>query len=96
MDNTDLRDLLEFTHTQLNTIRSAVAASGHARVMFSIDCLVGAAAEQAKCKLAGLDRGQMPIGRRESIEAVDGTVRPGKTPPHRAGRGLSPRARRSP
>lgn len=95
MDNTDLRDLLEFTHTQLNTIRKAVAASGHARVMFSIDCLVGAAAEQAKCKLAGLNCGEMPIGRH--VNATDGgVVESGKLVSGRAGQGLSPRARRSP
>lgn len=97
VDNTDLRDLLEFTHTQLNTIRKAVAASGHARAMFSIDCLVGAAAEQAKCKLAGLNCGDMPMGRRESIDAVDdGVVASGKLVSGRAGQGVSPRPRRSP
>ncbi|MET2825557.1 hypothetical protein [Mesorhizobium shangrilense] len=95
MDNTNLRDLLEFTHTQLNTIRKAVAASGHARTMFSIDCLVGAAAEQAKCKLAGLNGGDMPMGRR--IDAVDdGVAAPGKLASGRAGQGVSPRPRRCP
>jgi hypothetical protein len=93
VDNTDLRDLLEYTHSQLNTIRKAVAASGHARTMFSIDCLVGAAAEQAKCKLAGLNCGDMPIGRHESD---DGVVGAGKVAPGKAGQGLSGRARRSP
>jgi len=95
VDNTDLRDLLEYTHTQLNTIRKAVAASGHARTMFTIDCLVGAAAEQAKCKLAGLNCGEMPIGRH--IDATDdGVVAPGKLASDRAGQGVSPRPRRSP
>jgi hypothetical protein len=94
VDNTNLRDLLEFTHTQLNTIRKAVAASGHARAMFSIDCLVGAAAEQAKCKLAGLNSGEMPTGRHTDA-TYDGVVAPAKLESGRAGQGVSPRPRRS-
>ena len=63
MDHAELIDLLDYTHSQLNKIRQAVAASNHAGAMFTIDCLIGAAAEQTKCKLAGLERAGMPVGR---------------------------------
>lgn len=63
MNHTDLVELLDYTHTQLSKIRQAVAASDHAGTMLSIDCLIGAAAEQTKCKLASLEHAGMPIGR---------------------------------
>ncbi|QKC86226.1 hypothetical protein [Mesorhizobium sp. NZP2077] len=63
MDHAELIDLLDYTHAQLNKIRQAVAASDHAGAMFAIDCLIGAAAEQTKCKLADLEHAGMPVGR---------------------------------
>ena len=63
MDHAELIDLLDYTHAQLSKIREAVAASNHAGAMFTIDCLIGAAAEQTKCKLAGLEHAGMPVGR---------------------------------
>jgi hypothetical protein len=63
LDHTDLVELLDYTQAQLSKIRQAVAASDHAGTMFAIDCLVGAAAEQTKCKLAGLEHAGMPVGR---------------------------------
>lgn len=63
MHQSDLLELLDFTHTQLSKIRQAVAASDHAGTMFAIDCLVGAAAEQTRCKLASLEHAGMPVGR---------------------------------
>ena len=63
MDNAELIDLLDYTHAQLSKIRQAVAASDHAGAMFTIDCLIGAAAEQTKCKLAGLEHAGMPVCR---------------------------------
>ena len=63
LDHAELIDLLDYTHAQLSKIRQAVAASDHAGAMFTIDCLVGAAAEQTKCKLAGLEHAGMPVGR---------------------------------
>jgi hypothetical protein len=75
LDHTDLVELLDYTQTQLTKIRQAVAASDHAGAMFAIDCLVGAAAEQTKCKLASLEHAGLPIGR----DAVEGSApRPGK------------------
>ena len=73
MDHAELIDLLDYTHAQLNKIRQAVAASDHAGTMFAIDCLIGAAAEQTKCKLAGLEHAGMPIGRDGPVGA-SGTV----------------------
>ncbi|WP_292186076.1 hypothetical protein [Mesorhizobium sp.] len=44
--------------------------------MFAIDCLVGAAAEQTKCKLASLVHAGLPIG---PHQAADGfKARPGE------------------
>ena len=63
LDHAELIDLLDYTHAQLSKIREAVAASNHAGAMFTIDCLIGAAAEQTKCKLAGLEHAGMPVGR---------------------------------
>ena len=73
LDHTELIDLLDYTHAQLNKIRQAVAASDHAGTMFAIDCLIGAAAEQTKCKLAGLEHAGMPVGR-EGPVSRDGPV----------------------
>jgi len=95
LDHTDLVELLDYTQAQLSKIRQAVAASDHAGTMFAIDCLVGAAAEQTKCKLASLEHAGLPIGRNGPIgqngpvgrhSAADafegGAARPGKvTPP---------------
>lgn len=67
MDHTGLVELLDYTHSQLGKIRQAVAASDHAGTMFSIDCLVGAAAEQTRCKLASLQHAGLPIGKGEPI-----------------------------
>ncbi|CAN7432007.1 hypothetical protein [Mesorhizobium sp. LjRoot246] len=79
MDHTDLVELLGYTHTQLTKIRQAVAASDHAGAMFAIDCLVGAAAEQTKCKLASLEHAGLPIG---PYQAADGfKARPGEAKP---------------
>jgi hypothetical protein len=61
LDRTDLLALLKHTQAQLNEIRQAVAASDHAGAMFAIDCLVGAAAEQTRCKLASLEHAGFPI-----------------------------------
>ncbi|MER8983439.1 MULTISPECIES: hypothetical protein [unclassified Mesorhizobium] len=63
MDHTGLVELLDYTQAQLTKIRQAVAASEHAGAMFTIDCLVGAAAEQTKCKLASLEHAGLPVGR---------------------------------
>jgi hypothetical protein len=73
LDHTDLVELLDYTQAQLSKIRQAVAASDHAGTMFAIDCLVGAAAEQTKCKLAGLEHAGMPVGRDASVGG-SGTV----------------------
>jgi hypothetical protein len=85
LDHIDLLELLDYTHAQLSKIRQAVAASGHAGTMFSIDCLVGAAAEQTKCKLASLKHAGMPIGQdgpvglHRATDAVEGRIRrPGR------------------
>lgn len=91
MDHTGLVELLDYTQTQLSKIRQAVAASDHVGDMFAIDCLVGAAAEQTKCKLASLEHAGLPIGRDGPIgregpmsrnSAADayevGATRPGK------------------
>ncbi|MBZ9775450.1 hypothetical protein [Mesorhizobium sp. CO1-1-8] len=67
MDHTGLVELLDYTQAQLTKIRQAVAASEHAGAMFTIDCLVGAAAEQTKCKLASLEHAGLPIDRDGSI-----------------------------
>lgn len=75
MDHTDLVELLDYTQAQLSKIRQAVAASDHAGAMFAIDCLVGAAAEQTKCKLASLEHAGLPIGR-DAFEG--GAAPPGK------------------
>ncbi|RVA20713.1 hypothetical protein EN935_33155 [Mesorhizobium sp. M7D.F.Ca.US.004.03.1.1] len=75
MDHTDLVELLDYTQAQLSKIRQAVAASDHAGAMFAIDCLVGAAAEQTKCKLASLEHAGLPIGR-DAFEG--GAPAPGK------------------
>lgn len=72
MDHTDLVELLNYTQAQLSKIRLAVAASEHAGTMLAIDCLVGAAAEQTKCKLASLEHAGMPIGKDEP-SGQDGT-----------------------
>ena len=63
MDHTGLVELLDYTQAQLTKIRQAVAASDHAGAMFTIDCLVGAAAEQTKCKLASLEHAGLPISK---------------------------------
>jgi hypothetical protein len=63
VEQTDLLELLDDIHAQLSKIRRAVAASDHASAMFAIDCLVGAAAEQTRCKLASLEHAGMPVGR---------------------------------
>ncbi|MFA6155580.1 hypothetical protein [Mesorhizobium sp.] len=63
MEQTDLLELLDDIHAQLSKIRQAVADSDHAGAMFTIDCLVGAAAEQTRCKLASLEHAGMPVGR---------------------------------
>ena len=93
MDHTDLVELLDYTQVQLSKIRQAVAASDHAGTMFAIDCLVGAAAEQTKCKLASLEHAGLPIGRdgpvgqngpvgHSAADAFEGGVaRPGKVTP---------------
>lgn len=73
LDNAELIDLLDYTHTQLSKIRQTVAASNHVGTMFTIDCLIGAAAEQTKCKLAGLEHAGMPVGRDAPVGA-SGTV----------------------
>ena len=53
--------------------------------MFAIDCLVGAAAEQTKCKLASLEHAGLPIGPDGPIgpyqPADDFKARPGKATP---------------
>lgn len=74
LDHPDLLELLDYTHAQLSKIRQAVAASDHAGTMFSIDCLVGAAAEQTKCKLAILEHAGMPVGRHAASDAQDRDV----------------------
>ncbi|MFD1984140.1 hypothetical protein ACFSOZ_15905 [Mesorhizobium newzealandense] len=80
MDHTGLVELLDYTQAQLSKIRQAVAASDHAGAMFTIDCLVGAAAEQTKCKLASLEHAGMPIGRDAEVtpsgEPVTGSPTP--------------------
>ncbi|UVK46426.1 hypothetical protein BPNPMPFG_002070 [Mesorhizobium sp. AR07] len=88
LDHTGLVELLDYTHAQLSKIRQAVAASDHAGAMFAIDCLVGAAAEQTKCKLASLEHAGLPIGRNGPIgrhsaadEFEGGVARPGKLTP---------------
>ena len=63
VEQTDLLELLDDIHAQLSKIRRAVAASDHAGAMFAIDCLVGAAAEQTRCKLASLEHAGMPVCR---------------------------------
>ncbi|QND55917.1 hypothetical protein [Mesorhizobium huakuii] len=73
MDHAELIDILDYTYTQLSKIRQAVAASDHAGTMFAIDCLIGAAAEQTRCKLAGLEHAGMPVGRDAPVGA-NGTV----------------------
>jgi len=79
LDHPDLVELLDYTHSQLSKIRQAVAASDHAGTMFAIDCLVGAAAEQTKCKLASLEHAGMPIGRHGAADTFEGNVeRPAK------------------
>ncbi|WP_195179321.1 hypothetical protein [Mesorhizobium sp. INR15] len=72
MDHTNLFELLDYTHAQLSKIRAAVAASGHAGTMFNIDCLVGAAAEQTRCKLASLEHAGMPVARDGVRNTLDG------------------------
>jgi hypothetical protein len=42
--------------------------------MFAIDCLVGAAAEQTKCKLASIEHAGMPIGGHGEADAFEGSV----------------------
>ena len=79
LEHVELIDLLDYTHAQLSKIRQAVAASDHAGAMFTIDCLIGAAAEQTKCKLAGLEHAGMPVGRdgpvgRDAPVGTSGTV----------------------
>ncbi|MER8375539.1 hypothetical protein [Mesorhizobium sp. M1406] len=69
MDHIDLLKLLDYTHAQLSTIRQVLAASGHADTMFAIDCLLGAAAEQTRCKLASLEHAGMPVGRHGAWDA---------------------------
>ncbi|RUZ80221.1 hypothetical protein EN943_04790 [Mesorhizobium sp. M7A.F.Ca.US.006.01.1.1] len=78
MDHTGLVELLDYTQAQLTKIRQAVAASEHAGAMFTIDCLVGAAAEQTKCKLASLEHAGLPIGRDGPIDGNGGAAPPGK------------------
>ena len=85
LDHTGLVELLDYTQAQLSKIRQAVAASDHAGAMVTIDCLIGAAAEQTKCKLASLEHAGLPIGRNEPVgrkRAADdyevGATRPGK------------------
>ncbi|KQU83248.1 hypothetical protein ASD99_06495 [Mesorhizobium sp. Root695] len=78
LDHTDLVELLDYTQAQLSKIRQAVAESDHGGAMFAIDCLVGAAAEQTKCKLASLEHAGLPIGR-DAIEG--GAAPPGKVTP---------------
>ncbi|MFC3324513.1 hypothetical protein [Mesorhizobium cantuariense] len=79
MDHTDLVELLDYTQAQLSKIRQAVAASDHGGAMFAIDCLVGAAAEQTKCKLASLEHAGLPISRPVGRDALEGdAARPGK------------------
>ena len=67
LDHTGLVELLDYTQAQLSKIRQAVAASDHAGAMFTIDCLIGAAAEQTKCKLASLEHAGMPIARDSDV-----------------------------
>jgi hypothetical protein len=78
LDHTELVELLNYTQAQLGKIRVAVAASDHAGAMLAIDCLVGAAAEQTKCKLASLGHAGMPIGKDGPIDdgpsAEKGTI----------------------
>ncbi|MER9303075.1 hypothetical protein NKJ06_17090 [Mesorhizobium sp. M0293] len=82
MDHTDLVELLDYTHAQLSKIRQAVAASEHAGAMVAIDCLVGAAAEQTKCKLASLEHAGLPISRHGAADAFGGSAaRSGKVGP---------------
>ena len=82
LDHTDLVELLDYTQAQLSKIRQAVAASDHAGAMFAIDCLVGAAAEQTKCKLASLEHAGLPIDRHSAADAFGGSAaRPGKVGP---------------
>ncbi|QND63434.1 hypothetical protein HB777_05600 [Mesorhizobium loti] len=76
MDHTDLVELLDYTQAQLCKIRQAVAASDHAGAMFAIDCLVGAAAEQTKCKLASLEHAGLPIGREARVSDSPATGSP--------------------
>ncbi|MER8410379.1 hypothetical protein NKH52_24465 [Mesorhizobium sp. M1066] len=82
MDHTGLVELLDYTQAQLTKIRQAVAASEHAGAMFTIDCLVGAAAEQTKCKLASLEHAGLPVGRDGPIGR--GAFEGGAAPPGKA------------
>ncbi|RVA55634.1 hypothetical protein EN933_07900 [Mesorhizobium sp. M7A.F.Ca.US.001.01.1.1] len=83
MDHTGLVELLDYTQAQLTKIRQAVAASDHAGAMFTIDCLVGAAAEQTKCKLASLEHAGLPISKDGPI-GKDGPIKGGAAPPGKA------------
>ena len=91
MDHAELIDLLDYTHAQLSKIRQAVAASDHAGTMFAIDCLIGAAAEQTKCKLAGLEHAGMPIAGDGPV-GRDGPVGAGATVAHFEARVAKPDA----
>lgn len=82
MDHTGLVELLDYTQAQLTKIRQAVAASDHAGAMFTIDCLIGAAAEQTKCKLASLEHAGLPIGKDGPIGR--GAFKGGAAPPGKA------------
>jgi hypothetical protein len=73
LEQTDLLELLDDTHAQLTEIRRAVAASDHAGAMFAIDCLVGAAAELTRCKLASLEHAGMPVGREAGPDEPEAT-----------------------
>lgn len=73
LDHTGLVELLDYTQAQLTKIRQAVAASDHAGAMFTIDCLIGAAAEQTKCKLASLEHAGLPIAKDGPIDG-DGPI----------------------
>lgn len=83
LDHTGLVELLDYTQAQLTKIRQAVASSDHAGAMFTIDCLVGAAAEQTKCKLASLEHAGLPISKDGPI-GRDGPIKGGAAPPGKA------------